>query len=473
MTPQWVLRAGIALLAAGIAAGCTSSTSTTAAPSPLKCAVTAALSPTTVGPGGGVVTATVSAARECAWTASSEASWIAITAGRTGQGDGTVTYEVAANPMSVPRRAGVAVNDERVELAQEAVVCQFTLDPTSADFGSQGGSTTVSVTAPSSCAWTATSQAAWIQVISGAAGSGGGTVGIAVDANAGPARTGTVTIAGHTFSVEQAGASAGPGCTFAIAPTAQTIGAGGGSLAVTVSTAGECAWTATSASAWLTVTGGSSGTGPGTVALEVAPNLSAAPRTGSATIAGELFTVQQEAAVISCTYLVAPTSASVTAGGEALTFAVGTTAGCAWDATSNEPWLSASPSSGTGPGTVDVVVAANTGTDSRSGTVVIAGQTVQVDQAGTASLCSYVIDPTQASVPSAGGSLDVDVQAPVGCVWTAISNDGWIDVVAGSAGTGDGTVELNVRRHHGENERTGTVTIAGQTFTVTQQGDDD
>lgn len=472
MTPHWVLHAGVALLAAGIAAGCTSSTSTTAAPSPLKCAVAAALSPTTVGPGGGVVTATVSAARECAWTASSEASWIAITAGRTGQGDGTVTYEVAANPMSVPRSAGVAVNDERVELAQEAAACQFTLDPTSANFPTQGGSTTVSVAAPSSCAWTASSQAAWIQVISGAAGSGGGTVGIAVDANTGPARSGAVVIAGRTVSVGQAGASADPGCTFAIAPAAQTIGAVGGSLAVAVTTTGECAWTASSAVPWLTVTGGGSGTGPGTVALEVAPNLSAEPRTGSATIAGELFTVQQEAAVISCAYLVAPASASVTAGGEALAFAVTTTAGCAWDTTSNEPWLSASPSSGTGPGTVDVVVAANTGTDPRSGTVVIAGQTAQVDQAGAAPACSYVIDPTQASVPAAGGSVDVGVQSLAGCAWTAISNAGWIEVVAGSTGTGDGSVELDVRRHRGDNQRTGTVTIAGQTFTVTQQGDD-
>jgi hypothetical protein len=472
MTPHWVAHAGLGLLAAGIAAGCTSAASTITAPLPLKCAVTAAVSPTTVGAGGGVVTATVSAARECAWTASSGASWIAIASGRTGQGDGTVTYEVAANPMSVPRRAGVGINDERVELAQDATACQFALDPPGAAFGAQGGPTTVSVTAPSLCQWTASSQAAWILVIFGAAGSGEATVGVTVDVNTGPARSGAIVIAGHSFDVAQAGASATPDCTFAITPTAQAVAATGESLVVAVSTVGECAWTATSASPWLTVTGGGSGAGPGTVGLSVAANLSTEPRTSSATIAGQLFTVQQAAAIGSCIYLVAPTSASVTAAEGSLSITVSTTAGCAWGATSSEPWLSAVPSGGTGPGTVSVTVNANAETNARSGTLVIAGQIVQVDQAAAAPVCGYVIDPTQASVQSGGGSLAVTVQAPVGCAWTAVSNDGWIEVDVGSTGTGDGTVQLSVRRHRGNNQRTGTVTIAGQIFTITQQGDD-
>lgn len=468
MTPYWVARVGLGLLAAGVAGGCTSTASTVAAPSPLKCAVTAAVSPTTVGAGGGVVTARVSAARECAWTASSGASWIAIASGRSGQGDGTVTYEVTANPTTVPRRAGVGINDERVELAQEGTGCQFALDSPSATFGAQGGPTTVSVIAPSSCEWTASSQAAWILVISGAAGSGGGTVGVAVDVNAGPARSGAIVIAGHSFDVTQAGASATPACTFDIAPTAQVIAATGTSLDVAVSTAGACAWTATSASPWMTVTGGGSGAGSGTVALSVAANLSTEPRTGNATIAGRLFTVQQAAAVGSCTYLVEPTSASVAAAGGSLAITVGTAAGCAWSASSNVSWLFPASSGGTGPATVSVTVDANAGTTARSGMLLIAGQTVHVNQAVAAPVCGYVIDPTQASVPSSGGSLAVTVQAPVGCAWTAVSSDGWIAVDIGDTGTGSGTVQLNVKKKSGNNQRTGHVTIAGLILTITQ-----
>jgi hypothetical protein len=60
------------------------------------------------------------------------------------------------------------------------------------------------------------------------------------------------------------------------------------------------------------------------------------------------------------------------------------------------------------------------------------------------------------------------VTATAGCSWTAVSNDGWIEVTAGANGTGNGSVAFKVSKNGG-NERTGTLTIAGQTFTVTQQ----
>jgi hypothetical protein len=34
----------------------------------------------------------------CSWTAVSQDSWITVTAGGSGSGNGTVTYSVAANP---------------------------------------------------------------------------------------------------------------------------------------------------------------------------------------------------------------------------------------------------------------------------------------------------------------------------------------------------------------------------------------
>ena len=61
------------------------------------------------------------------------------------------------------------------------------------------------------------------------------------------------------------------------------------------------------------------------------------------------------------------------------------------------------------------------------------------------------------------------VTAPAGCSWTAISNAGWITVIAGASGTGNGTVTYDVDNYNGNGTRTGTLTIAGQTFTVTQR----
>ena len=52
-------------------------------------------------------------------------------------------------------------------------------------------------------AWTASSNNPWITVTSGSSGSGAGTVGYSVASNSGSARTGTITIAGQTFTVSQ------------------------------------------------------------------------------------------------------------------------------------------------------------------------------------------------------------------------------------------------------------------------------
>ena len=56
----------------------------------------------------------------------------------------------------------------------------------------------------SACAWTASSNASWITITSGASGTGNGRVGYLVLPNVGGSRTGTLTVAGETFTVSQA-----------------------------------------------------------------------------------------------------------------------------------------------------------------------------------------------------------------------------------------------------------------------------
>ena len=92
--------------------------------------------------------------------------------------------------------------------------CSFSINPTSASFSAAGGTQSVTVTTSAGCNWTAASNNSFITVTSGASGSGSGTVNYSVAANTGTARSGSLTIAGLTHSVSQAGA--GGGCTNAI-----------------------------------------------------------------------------------------------------------------------------------------------------------------------------------------------------------------------------------------------------------------
>lgn len=52
----------------------------------------------------------------------------------------------------------------------------LSLSPTSQSFTASGGSGSVSVTAPGSCDWTASSHADWLSITSGGSGTGSGTV---------------------------------------------------------------------------------------------------------------------------------------------------------------------------------------------------------------------------------------------------------------------------------------------------------
>jgi hypothetical protein len=70
--------------------------------------------------------------------------------------------------------------------------------------------------------------------------------------------------------------------------------AGSGSGFVNVTAGAGCPWTAASNAAWITVTGGASGTGDGAVQFAVEANATGAPRNGTMTIAGLTFTVNQQ-----------------------------------------------------------------------------------------------------------------------------------------------------------------------------------
>jgi BACON domain-containing protein/all-beta uncharacterized protein len=170
--------------------------------------------------------------------------------------------------------------------------CTYALSPSGNSFTANGGSSAFSVLTASGCAWTSASNASWIVLISGASGAGQGTVAYSVLANGTTAsRSGTITAAGQLFTVNQAGVP----CTYSISPTSQTVAAAGGSGNISVTALQGCAWSANSNANWITINSATSGSGSGTVVFYAAANNSTSPRTGTITVAGQVFTVSQPA----------------------------------------------------------------------------------------------------------------------------------------------------------------------------------
>jgi hypothetical protein len=86
------------------------------------------------------------------------------------------------------------------------------------------------------------------------------------------------------------------------------------------------------------------------------------------------------------------------------------------------------------------------------------------------STCTYSTSPTSVTLTRRGGYANVSVSAQSACAWTAVSNVSWIKIVAGAKGTGNGTVRYHVKARNAFTNRTGTLTIGGNTVTVTQKG---
>jgi hypothetical protein len=138
-----------------------------------------------------------------------------IAAEAVAQGSGntawTVPQSLASNTTYFWRArangASVASPFSNVETFRTPVGCSYTLSSTTIAVSNAGGSSTVDVTAPAGCAWTAASNAAFITITAGAIGTGNGTVTISVTPSGGVGRSATLTIAGQTVTVNQAGSA--------------------------------------------------------------------------------------------------------------------------------------------------------------------------------------------------------------------------------------------------------------------------
>ncbi len=273
--------------------------------------------------------------------------------------------------------------------------CTYSISPTLANAVSGSHTGTVAVTAPTGCAWTAVSNDTWITVTSGANGSANGTVGYSVAANTGSARSGTITIAGKTFTVNQAS-----GCAYTLSVASASAVAAASTGSFTVTTTAGCTWTPVSNDSWITISAGATRSGSGTVNYSVAAN-SGPVRSGTITAAGKTFTVNQ---ANGCVYTLSANSAASPANGASGSVNVVSSTGCVWTAVSNAAWLSVTAATGTGTGTVQYTVGANAGAV-RTGTITTAGKTFTVNQAAA----SYSRDTsTGQNVPVAPtGDLDL------------------------------------------------------------------
>ncbi|HLK64859.1 MAG TPA: BACON domain-containing carbohydrate-binding protein [Bryobacteraceae bacterium] len=84
--------------------------------------------------------------------------------------------------------------------------------------------------------------------------------------------------------------------------------------------------------------------------------------------------------------------------------------------------------------------------------------------------CTFTLSSNSTTLSLTGGSTSVNVSTGSSCIWKATSNATWITVTAGAVAFASSTLTFSVSPNNTNVTRVGTLTVAGQTFTVTEAG---
>lgn len=302
--------------------------------------------------------------------------------------------------------------------------CGIAVNPALAEFGSAGGTGSVSITA--GCQYQILSSHDWLTISGSAALSGNQTLSFNVAPNpTTQARTGTIGIGGHPFTIEQAGTggqctaqSIAPGqlvagqLNRADCPARMPLQVNAREYAdryVFNGTAGQLAQVLGPVlpQNWQTVQQiklyDPSGTliagnpitnlrlpspgdllrlpSSGVYTLEIAANLPNSPD------AKFDYTLLLTLLPPACSFTITPGNLSIAASGGSSSLTVATAASCPWQAAANVPWISFATAAGSGNGQVTFTVAANPTDALRRATINLAGQSFTVEQAGRNGVC--------------------------------------------------------------------------------------
>ncbi len=412
-----------------------------------------------------------------AWTITPDASWTGVFTMISGSGDNTITVTGAANDMAYSRQGTIQVKSDTltqtIYISQPAGEPKVTLSVTELAFGHKEDHkfpsiyTNVNLISTSDQDWMVANEGWEVGLLPMES-----YCGVYVQANPTPyPRTGTITFVDQvSFSVKTirvTQAAAPP--TLELSANALSFNSGSetGSIEI-LSNSSWSVWVEgdiTENAQWLylNLTGGQ---GDATLHISALPNKSMKPRTGILYVSTEFgmvdtVTVTQYG---SPAYVVTrPPSVTIGAPGGSRTITVGSNT--SWHITSRDPWLSFSPSSGSGDTTIIITAAPNAGTSVRTGLIAIATDGAEDSSFVYVNQQRFTVSPETVSFIAAGESKTLHLVAP-NTNWTATASQPWLSVNKAS-GRGSDTLVVTAGANSTPASRTASLTITAGSLSRT------
>lgn len=258
---------------------------------------------------GGAGSIHVAAAPTCAWTATTTASWVTISSGSSGQGDGDVSYTVAENKVTDSRTGIIQVAGVDVAVGQAAAEpqppiptdCQYSVTPVQLTMHWHQTGGEVALTTSGGCRWTVDSDSEWLNLATAPEGSGSTTIRFSMSAFTEEAsRAAALRVRWPTPTAGQNVWVTHEGCYYAVTVTTANFTADGGRGTVDVfgdprstGCAIGCPWTATPQVSWIHIVSGSPGVGDDRFTYQVDPNPGSQERIGQILAARRMITIRQ------------------------------------------------------------------------------------------------------------------------------------------------------------------------------------
>ena len=158
---------------------------------------------------GGIVTVGIQTAASCTWAVSGLPSWMTVSGASSGAASASVALAVFPNNSGAALSATISIAGVPVTVTQPAaaLACTYAISPTgrpSADGSGTGTSTSPPVRGARG---TAASTVSWVTISGVGTGLGNGSVTFQAAPNTGADRSGSVAVAGLSFTVEEGAAS--------------------------------------------------------------------------------------------------------------------------------------------------------------------------------------------------------------------------------------------------------------------------
>lgn len=495
------------------------------------CSYSAVISNQNFGAASGAGSLNINAETSCAWQAQSDVSWITFNSNSNGRGAGTVNFTVAPNTSNSPRSGTLIVGGQTFSVSQIGDGSSCTVTPINFGQTVNGNWSDGDCKAPTGSypyadrySFTGTAgQAVRISLSSNDYSKalyliGPNGIVIAQDSYSNvlyvpryytgsyislpSSGTYLIEVTGYSGNSYILTLSTTSSCIYSLTPANQSFGADSGAGVGSVATGSNCIWIANSNTPWISLTSVSSTPGNGTVNYSVAPNLGANSRTGTINIAGQTLTVTQAGRPCSSA---TPINAGQSVTGSlstsdcassviadlayradrySFTGAAGQLVALSLNSAAFDPYLYLiGPDGAVLAEDDDGGNALNARIPARSGFFKLPASgvyTIEVTSFAALSTgdytlrlsvttCNYAVAPLQPPhYEAAGGSGSVTVNCADGCEWAAASQVSWITLTAGASGTGTGSVTFNVAPNTSAQARSGTLSVAGQTVTITQ-----